>query len=157
MLATAGVLIGVFAQFIVIQQHFLAGIPWIFPYGITVGALTVLYILVLYYLITSKNMLPYIVILLSFMLWVLYLTGLIETAIQLFGPSNSVNSNCQTYVLGRAQTGRTLNTLAYLEQASICEQWYAVFAFWIIGVIFLSWIIIIAFTVANNKSSDFDE
>lgn len=94
----------------------------IFPFGITVGALTVLFILLLLGLIATRRLLPFIVILLSFVLFALYLTGLIETAIQLFGPDGNVNGNCQTYVIGQPVSGRSLNTLAWLEQQSICES-----------------------------------
>lgn len=59
-------------------------------------------------------------LLFSFMFLVLYLAGLIETAIQLFGSGN-VNNNCKTYVNDRPQTGVTLGTLAWLEQDSICK------------------------------------
>ena len=94
----------------------------IFPFGITTGALTMLFILLLLGLISTRRLLPFIVILLSVVLFALYLTGLIETAIQLFGPDGNVNGNCQTYVIGQPVTGRSLNTLAWLEQQSICES-----------------------------------
>lgn len=87
---------------------------------------------------------------LTFILFALYLAGLIETAIQLFGAGANVNGNCQTYVMGMPQSGQTLNTLAWLEQQSICQQWYAVFAFWIVGALFLVWVFIIAATVNSN-------
>lgn len=96
--------------------------PRIFPFGITVGVLLVLFILLLLGLIATRRLLPFIVILLSFVLFALFLTGLIETAIQLFGPDGNVNGNCQTYVIGQPVSGRSLNTLAWLEQQSICES-----------------------------------
>jgi len=72
-------------------------------------------------LIAQRRLLPGFMILWSFILLVLYLTGLIETAIQLFGPGN-VSNNCQTYVSDNAATGVSLNTLAWLQQNNICES-----------------------------------
>lgn len=189
MLATGGVLIGVFAQFINVQNHFNVGIPWcvhislqllatstnttfaptrLFPYGITVGALTVLYTIYALLLLQQDRLVPVVIMILTFILFGLYLAGVIETAIQLFANGNSVSDNCQTYVMGMPQTGQTLNTLAWLEQESICrsrlgskavfvaykslgQSWYAVFAFWIIGSVFMVWIFIIAATVNSNR------
>lgn len=67
-------------------------------------------------------MLPQTVMLLSFILFVLYLTGIIETAIQLFGSSSNINGNCQTYILRSPVNGPTGNTLAWLQQQSICKS-----------------------------------
>ena len=123
----------------------------IFPFGITVGGLTILFIVFLLTLISIRRLLPVIVTVFTFILFVLYLTGLVETAIQLFSSSSNVNSNCQTYVLGAPVYGQTLNTLAWLEQQGICQSWYAVFAFWIIGGVFLVWLFVIAVTVAQAR------
>jgi hypothetical protein len=56
----------------------------------------------------------------AFILFVLFLTGLIETAIQLFGAGN-VSNNCQRYVNNNPISGVSASTLAWLEQNSICE------------------------------------
>ncbi|KAL9089339.1 MAG: hypothetical protein Q9159_002555 [Coniocarpon cinnabarinum] len=125
MLATAGVLIGVFAAFINIQNHFRVSVPWIFPFGITVGGLTILFIVFLLVLISIRRLLPSVILVFSFLLFALYLTGLVETAIQLFSSSSNVNSNCQNYVLGSPVYGQTLNTLAWLEQQGICQSWFS--------------------------------
>jgi hypothetical protein len=42
-------------------------------------------------------------------------------SIQLWGPQGSVNSNCQMYVTGRGVRGASTETLAWLEQNSICK------------------------------------
>jgi hypothetical protein len=47
--------------------------------------------------------------------------------VQLWGPSGSVNGNCQLYVRGNQIHGASIDTLAWLEQNSICE--YAFFLF----------------------------
>ena len=78
------------------------------------------------YLISQQSLLPGVVILGSFILFVLWLVGLIVTSIELWGPTGSVNSNCNIYVNGQTIWGQSINTLAWLEQHSICE--YIVFS-----------------------------
>ena len=73
------------------------------------------------YLISQRQLLPGIVIMGSFILFVLWMVGLIVVSIQLWGPSGSVNGNCQLFVEGHGSTGPNINTLAWLEQHSICE------------------------------------
>ncbi|KAF2864171.1 hypothetical protein K470DRAFT_205342, partial [Piedraia hortae CBS 480.64] len=150
MLATGGVLIGIYSTFLVQQQHLGLGVPWIMPFGITVGALTVLYIIILLALISQGRLLPGVVILGAFILFVLYLTGLIETAIQLFGPGRVLDA-CNKYVENQQAKGLSINTLAWLEQDSICSEWEAVFAFWIIGTLFLLWMLFMAAMVARSS------
>lgn len=57
----------------------------------------------------------------SFILFVLWLVGLIVISIQLWGPVGSVNGNCNLYVDGATSRGPNLETLAWLQQKSICE------------------------------------
>ncbi|EOD45054.1 1,3-beta-glucan synthase component FKS1 [Neofusicoccum parvum] len=151
MLATAGVLIGIYATFISIQQRFRVGIPWLFPFGITVGGLTVLLIFIEIVLITQRKLLPGVMIIGSFILVVLYITGIIETGIQLYGDPSDVNGKCQRYVDNNEQFGPSVNTLAWLEQDSICAQWKATFAFWIVGTAFLLWMMVMAAMVNQNQ------
>jgi hypothetical protein len=92
----------------------------IFPFGITVGSLTLFYILIELILIAQNRLLPGVMMLGAFILLVLYLTGLIETAIQLFGAGN-VSTNCQRYVDNNPISGVSASTLAWLEQNSICK------------------------------------
>lgn len=131
-------------------------------------------------MIAQNNLDPSYVILGCFILIVLFLTGLIETAIQLFGnvsdalllpikpvlpiffifllnlhctdtkTKGNVSSTCSTYVTSQKVTGVSLDTLAWLEQNAICSEWDAVFAFWIIGLVFLIWMIVMASQVNNN-------
>ncbi|KAM0717592.1 hypothetical protein Q7P37_007444 [Cladosporium fusiforme] len=151
MLATGGVLIGVFANFVVVQNTLGGlGIPWIMPFGISVGSLTVLFIWLMLVLIWQRRLLPGVVMLGSFILLVLYITGVIATAIQLFGPEGNINGNCQTYVFNNKQNQLNVNTLAWLQQQSICQQWQAVFAFWIVGAVFLVWMLVLGGMVARG-------
>jgi hypothetical protein len=72
------------------------------------------------WLISQRQLLPGIVIMGSFILFILWLVGLIVLSIELWGPSG-VNSNCQLYVNAEASHGQSIDTLAWLEQHSICE------------------------------------
>jgi len=150
MLVTGGLELGVFASFMQIQAQMKLGVPWLFPFGITVGALTIVAIIVAEILVAQHRLAPQWVMMAAFVLFVLYLTGLIETAIQLFGPAGNVNGNCGSLV---AYTGVSLDTLAYLEQHSICQSWDAAFAFWIVGAVFLVWVFIMASQVNRRYYS----
>ncbi|KAF2459574.1 hypothetical protein BDY21DRAFT_192870 [Lineolata rhizophorae] len=150
MLVTGSLLLGVFAEFMQIQSQMGIGTPWLFPFGVTTGALTVALIIAELLLIMQRRLLPAFMMISAFILFVLFLTGLIETAIQLFGPDANVNSNCQNYVFGNQSTGPTMNTLAWLEQNNICQCWLAAFAFWIIGDVFLIWMMIMASQVSRG-------
>ena len=122
----------------------------IMPFGITVGALTIIFIIIMLILINQRRLLPGVVLIGSFILLVLYITGLIETAIQLFGPQGNINGNCNLYVTHNPQNDLSINTLAWLEQQSICQSWDAVFAFWIIGAVFLVWMLVLGSQVAQG-------
>ncbi|KAL2019563.1 hypothetical protein VTK56DRAFT_9530 [Thermocarpiscus australiensis] len=149
MLIAACTIMGVFATFIQIQQTLLLPIPWYFPFYITVSALTVAFILLLLWLIFRRRLLPSIVMLGGFVLFVLWLVGLVVISIQLWGPSGSVSSNCNLYVFGASPQpkGQSLETLAWLEQRGICQSWQAVFAFGLVGAVFLLWIMVMAYQV----------
>ncbi|OCL01932.1 hypothetical protein AOQ84DRAFT_305712 [Glonium stellatum] len=150
MLATAGTILGIFAEFMQIQNQMRLGTPWLFPYGVTVGALTIVFIIIELILVTQRRLLPGIMMLLSFVLLVLFITGIIGTAIQLFGGPN-ISNQCDTYVNNMKVTGPSINTLAWLQQNNICSCWNAAFAFWIIGSVFLIWMIIMASQVSQNQ------
>ncbi|KAF2870952.1 hypothetical protein BDV95DRAFT_594877 [Massariosphaeria phaeospora] len=150
MLVTAGLILGVNAQFMSIQSQMRQLVPWIMPYGVTVGSLTVFIIIIFLILIAQRRLLPGVVLLLSFILLVLFITGVIGTAIQLFGGPN-VNNQCNTYVTNQKQFGPNVNTLAWLQQNNICQCWQAVFAFWIVGSVFLVWMMIMASQVNQNQ------
>jgi len=150
MLVTASTILGINATFMSDQNTLRQPTPWLFPYGVTVGSLAIVFILIELILIMQQRLLPGIMMLLSFILLVLFVTGIIATAIQLFG-GNNVNNLCQTYVNNMKFTGPSGNTLAWLEQNSLCQSWSAVFAFWIIGTVFLVWMIVMASQVSQNQ------
>jgi hypothetical protein len=92
-----------------------------FTYNIVAGALGVLFIIIMLYLINQKSLLPGIVILGCFILFILWLVGLIVVSIELWGPQGNVNGNCQLYVQNQQSVGQSLETLAWLQQNNICE------------------------------------
>lgn len=123
-----------------------------FPYYITVCALVMGFILLLLWLIFQRRLLPSIVMIGGFILFVLWLVGLIVVSVELWGPSGSVSVNCDAAVFDRNPTGQTLQTLAWLEQRTICQSWQAVFSLGLVGAIFLLWIMVIAYQVfADNR------
>ncbi|KAK8168594.1 hypothetical protein IWX90DRAFT_379952 [Phyllosticta citrichinensis] len=151
MLATAGVILGIFAEFIRIQNQLGVGIPWLFPFGVTVGALLYVFLILEILLIIGRRLVPGIMILGSIILLVLFITGAIDTGIQLFGNDANVSGNCDRFVDNDEQRGISVNTLAWLEQDSICSSWDAAFAFWIIGSVFFVYMIIMASMVNRNQ------
>lgn len=145
----------------------------LFAYGVTVGALTITFLIVVNLLIMQRRLLPGLMMMFSFVLLVLYLVGVIETGIILFGNGN-VQRACQQYVNNNVQSGASQSTLAYIAQQNICKQsdsdqkvltyrrptdndpgncWYAVFSFWLVGVFFYIWMLVMAAQVARG---DFD-
>jgi disulfide bond formation protein DsbB len=93
-----------------------------FVYFIIVGALTIIYLGMLLFLIANRRLLPSIVIIGSFMFFVLWLVGLIFVGMELWAPSGSVASNCDLLVFFPNQApGNNQANLAWLMQKSICE------------------------------------
>lgn len=118
-----------------------------FPYYITVASLLIFYIFILLWLVFNRRLLPAIVMIGAFMLFVLWMVGLVVVAIELFGPSGSIQGNCDVAVFGRNPTGQNIETLAWLQQRGICQTWQAIFAFSVVGAIFLLWIKVMAYQV----------
>lgn len=91
------------------------------PFWVVTGSLGVLFVLVIIYLVSSRQLIPGVVFLGSFILFVLFLTGLVRIAIELFGSQAGVNNYCTQYVQNNPSRGPTLLTLAYLQQNNICK------------------------------------
>lgn len=119
-----------------------------FPYYITVAAIVIVFIWIMLWLIFQRRLLPAIVMIGGFMLFVLWLVGLIVVSVELWG-GNGVAAACNAQVFGvdPQPTGETLQTLAWLQQQSICQGWQAVFALGLVGAIFLLWIMVMAYQV----------
>jgi hypothetical protein len=112
--------------------------------------MTLLFIGTMLYLINNRALLPGIVMMGSFIMFVLWVVGLIVISVQLWGPAGSVNGNCNIYVMNAQSTGSSLNTLAWLEQKSICQSWMAAWAFELVGCVFLLWMMIMSYQVYRN-------
>lgn len=91
-----------------------------FPYFITVASLSILFIVGIFWLISQRRLLPAIVMVGGFMFFVLWLTGLVVVAMQLFGPDGSIQSVCDVQVFGRNPKGTSVATMAWLQQRNIC-------------------------------------
>lgn len=151
-LASAATNLGIFANFLEIQNQLELGIPWYMPFWVATGTLGILFILLIIGLVSGRQLVPQIVIIGSFILFVLYLTGLIKIAVEFFGPGG-VNQSCQQYVQNQEFKGLSINTLAWLQQNNICSCWRAAFSWALIGTVFLLWMIFMAWQVQNNEGS----
>lgn len=98
-----------------------------FPYFITVGSLSILFILGIFWLIAQRRLLPAIVMVGGFMFFILWLVGLVVVAIQLFGPDGSIQSVCDVQVFGRNPKGTSEATMAWLQQRNICTSFFFFF------------------------------
>ncbi|KAI9749650.1 MAG: Vacuolar protein sorting-associated protein 41 [Chaenotheca gracillima] len=153
-LAASATTLGIFSYFITVQGQLSLNVPWYMPYWSTVGGLGVAFIILLIYLQNQSILIPGVVILGSFILFVLWLTGLIKTAIVLFGPQGSVNDLCSRYVTNQPSHGQNEATLAWLQQQNSCNCWKAAFAFELIGTVFLLWLMIMAYQVYQDEFRD---
>jgi hypothetical protein len=93
-----------------------------FPYYITVTSLVILWLFMLIWLMSQNRLLPAVVMLGAFVLFILWLVGLIVVSIELWGPKGSVNSACNIQVFSQPKTGDSVETLAWLQQRSICKN-----------------------------------
>lgn len=135
-----------------------------FPYFITVAALVIVFVATMIWLIANRRLLPAIVMIGSFLLFILWMVGLISTAVELWGPTGSVAGNCQLHVFNENPTGATMETLAWLQQKSICklfalmserwlltciigQSWYLVFSMALTGALFFVWVMVMSYRV----------
>ncbi|KAF5136926.1 uncharacterized protein G6M90_00g044690 [Metarhizium brunneum] len=151
MLLSASSIVGVFSSFIQIQTQLDLPIPWYFPYFITVGSVAILFMGFIFWLIATRRLLPAIVMIGAFMLFVLWLVGLVIVSVQLWGPSGSIQSTCNLQVFNRSPHGLNQETLAWMQQKNICQCWHLVFAMSLTGIVFLVWVMIMAYQVFVNS------
>lgn len=83
----------------------------------------------------------------AFVLFVLWLVGLVVVSLELWGPNGSIQGTCDLNVFSQDPKGRTQETLAWLEQKMICQCWDLAFAMALTGAIFLFWVMIMAYQV----------
>jgi hypothetical protein len=121
----------------------------IFAFAIVTASLTIVFLVIILVLAARRLLIPGGILLGSFILFVLWLTTLIETAIQLFGPGN-LNSNCNNHVTGAPFTGVSIETLAWLTQSNICACWKASFAWSIVLAVLFLWMMVLAWQVQRD-------
>jgi hypothetical protein len=169
-LVAASTCLGIFAWFMTVQTQLRLGIPWyawlmsstalskfadelsprLFPYGVTVSALALLFLLIILILAAQRLLIPGLILLGSFILFVLWLTLLIKTAIQLYGPEGNVNGDCGRYVQSQPFVGTNIETLQYLTQINICNCWRAAFSFEVVGTVFFLYMMVLAWQVQRD-------
>lgn len=151
MMVGSSTVLSIFSSFIFTQRQLRIGIPWYFTYWITVAAISIVFLLIMLWLIAQRQLLPGIVMMGSFILFILWMVGLIIISLQLWGPHGSINSNCQLYIEHKSVFGTSLDTLAWLQQHSVCQAWQAAWAFQLIGCAFLVWIMTMAYQVYKGQ------
>ncbi|KAI9929031.1 hypothetical protein ASPWEDRAFT_180706 [Aspergillus wentii DTO 134E9] len=149
-LSGSAICLGIFAWLMAVQSQLQLGIPWLFPYMVVSGSLAVFFIILLLVLATQRFLLPGIVLVGSFILFVLWLTGLIETSLQMYGIVANVSDNCRNFVTNQESHGNTMRTLAWLTQNNICNCWKTAFAFELVNTIFYLWMMIMAWQVNRD-------
>ncbi|KAJ5493133.1 hypothetical protein N7539_001879 [Penicillium diatomitis] len=149
-LSASATCLGIFSWFMIVQSQMDLGTPWLFPYMVVVSALGVTFFFIVQVLVARGPLLPGILLVGSFILFVLWLTGLIETSLQLYGVSGNVNDNCQIWVVENESRGNNINTLAWLTQSTICNCWKTAFAFELVNTLFYLWMIFMSWQVHRN-------
>ena len=118
---------------------------------VTTGSLALLFLLIILILASQRYLIPGVLLIGAFILFVLWLTGLIETAIQLYGSGSNINANCADLT---KYTGVSIETLAYITQNNICNCWKAAFGLEIVGVVFFLWLMVMSWQV-NQDNYDY--
>ncbi|KAB8074692.1 hypothetical protein BDV29DRAFT_173129 [Aspergillus leporis] len=149
-LSASAICMGIFAWLMSVQSEMRLGTPWLFPFMVVSGALGIFFIILILILAAQRFLLPGIIILGSFILFVLWLTGLIETSLQLYGVVGNVDDNCQIYVTDNRAGGNNMQTLAWLTQKTICDCWKTAFAFELVNTIFFLWMMILSWQVNRD-------
>lgn len=87
---------------------------------LTTSALALFFIIFVLVLAAQGFLLPGIILVGTFILFALWLTGLIETSLQMYGVVANINDNCQIWVYDNRQGGDNLDTMAWIAQSNIC-------------------------------------
>lgn len=148
------VVLGSFSYFTYIQQKLSVPIPWFvvlalppphpytidvddcfvngsryYYYLLTVSTITIIFVCAVVALYYVHLLLPIVVMIGSFIMFVLWITGLVKASIELWGPLGSINDNCVRYVYNDDfWGGGNLYTLARIQQEGVCNLWQTTFA-----------------------------
>ncbi|KAI9369361.1 hypothetical protein BJX61DRAFT_151904 [Aspergillus egyptiacus] len=148
--AASAICLGIFAWFIAVQDELNLGIPWLLPYMLTITTLTLVFIITVLVLAAQGFLLPGIILIGTFILFVLWLTGLVETSLQMYGVAANINGNCRIWVDGNRVGGDNLDTMAWIAQSSLCNCWRTAFAFELVNTVFFVWMMVMAFKVYRD-------
>ncbi|RPA88110.1 hypothetical protein BJ508DRAFT_409999 [Ascobolus immersus RN42] len=147
--------LGIFAYLAEVQKRLYAPVPWYFYFLIIVGLLTIFFVFGLVTLYYMHLLLPIYVGILSFILFVLWLTGLIKASIDLWGPLGSVNDNCTRYVFTDQEWGgRSVETLARIQQIGVCNMWKTSFALELIATVLFMFMLFMCHQVWSRAVRD---
>ena len=122
-----------------------------FYFLIVTSILTIFYVITIFILYAAHLLLPILVMIASFILFVLWITGLIKQSIELWGPQGSINDYCVRFVYNDsiwATEGRNRDTFARIQQETVCNIWKTTFSLELIAtflfmyMIFMSWQVI---------------
>ncbi|CCX29998.1 hypothetical protein FPQ18DRAFT_277939 [Pyronema domesticum] len=153
LLCTGAITLGTYSYFASVQDRLHITNPWYYFFLIATGAMTVVFVLVSVILYYIHMLLPIPIIFCSFVLFVFWLTGLVKSSIELWGPMGSVNDNCVRYVYGdNTWGGATRETLARIQQEGMCNLWKTVFAMEMIACFCCLWLCLMAWQVNNAAS-----
>lgn len=98
-------------------------------YLLTVSTITIVFVCAVVALYYVHLLLPIVVMIGSFIMFVLWITGLVKASIELWGPLGSINDNCVRYVYNDDFWGDgSLYTLARIQQQGVCNLWQTTFA-----------------------------
>lgn len=123
MLLASSSILGVFATFIQTQNQLRLPIPWYFPYYVTVTSVAITFVLAMMWLIHHRRLLPAVVMIGGFALFVLWMVGLVASAVELWG-SGGVQSVCSAQVFSKSPTAANEETLAWMQQRNICRFFF---------------------------------
>lgn len=150
-LVCAAATLGMISYITYYQNRQFVMIPWYFYFIIITCVLTIIFVFTVWVLYAIQCLLPILVMLFSFILFVLWITGLVKQSIELWGPQGSINDYCVRFVYNDAiwaPPGQNRDTWARIQQEGVCNLWKTTFALELIAtflflyMIFMSWQVI---------------
>lgn len=144
-------MLGSFAYFTYIQQKLFVAVPWYYYFLLAICIVTIFFVFTVVGLYVVHLLLPIVVMIGSFVMFVLWLTGLVKASIELWGPLGSINDNCVRYVYNDDYWGGgSLYTLARIQQETVCNLWKTTFAMEMIATFLFVWMILLSWQVISR-------
>lgn len=151
LLVCGAIVLGSFSYFTAIQQRLFMTVPWYYYFLLSISTLTIIFVFTVVALYYVHLLLPIIVMISSFIMFVLWLTGLIKASIELWGPLGSINDNCTRYVYNNSfWGGRNIDTLARIQQEGVCNLWKTTFALEMVATFLFLWLILMSWQVISR-------